>query len=152
MMLIYLGADHRGFKLKEALKYYLKEQGYEVADLGNIVYDKGDDFPDFAAKVAKEVGLAPEQTKGILICGSGTGMAIVANKFKNVRAGLAMSPDQAHTCRHDDNINVLSLAADFTSEDDAKNIVRVFLATPFGDEERYRRRIEKISQIENQND
>lgn len=149
-MVIYLGADHRGFKLKEALKYYLKEQGYEVVDLGNARYDKEDDFPDFAAEVAKKVSLAPEEARGILICGSGTGMTIVANKFKNVRAGLAMSPDQAHAGRHDDDVNVLSLAADFTSEADAKNIVRVFIATPFGGEERYRRRIEKISQIENE--
>jgi ribose 5-phosphate isomerase B len=131
-MVIYLGADHRGFKLKEALKYYLKEQGYELADLGNAVYDKEDDFPDFAAEVAKKVSLAPEEARGILACGSGIGMAIVANKFRNVRAGLAMSPDQANAGRHDNNINILCLAADFTSEEDAKNIVRVFLATPFG--------------------
>ena len=151
-MVIYFGADHRGFKLKETLKYYLKEQGYEVADLGNARYDKEDDFPDFAAEVAKKVSLDPVQIRGILVCGSGTGMTIAANKFRNVRAGLAMSPDQANAGRHDDDVNVLSLAADFTSEDDAKNIVRVFLVTPFGNEERYRRRIEKISQIENQND
>lgn len=149
-MLIYLGADHRGFNLKEFLKIFLKNQGYEVADMGDVHYDESDDYVDFAAEVAKKVSLSPEDSRGILICGSAAGVDIVANKFRNVRSTAAISPDQIYEARRDDNINVLSLAADFTSEADAQKIVSTFLETPFSPEPRYQRRLEKIAQLENQ--
>jgi len=149
-MVIYLGADHRGFNLKELLKSYLKEEGYEVVDLGNSEYKEDDNYPDFGAAVAAKVSLDPPQSRGILLCGSGVGMDIVANKFRNVRSALAISADQIYDARHDDDVNVLCIAADFTSEIDAKKIVEVFLKTPFAKEERFRERLEKISQIENQ--
>lgn len=146
-MVIYIGADHRGFKLKEYLKQFLDGEGYEVVDLGNTVYDEKDDYPDFAAVVAKKVSL-DENSRGILICGSGVGVDIVANKFSNVRSALAFSPDQAYDSRNDDDTNVLSLAADFLSSAAAAKIVQTWLQTPFADEERFRRRLNKISQIE----
>jgi ribose 5-phosphate isomerase B len=149
-MVIYFGADHRGFKLKETLKDFLHGQGYEVADLGAATYEQGDDYPDFAAAVAKKVSAEPEGDRGILICGSGIGMDVVANKFRGVRAAVAISADQIYSARHDDNANVLSLASDFISEEDAKKIAGVFVATPFSGEERHRRRLNKISQIESQ--
>ncbi len=149
-MLIYIGADHRGFNLKESLKIFLKNQGYEVVDVGNIHYDDKDDYVDFAVAVAKKVSLDSEASRGILICGSGAGVDIAANKFRNVRSVLAISPDQVYEARHDDDVNVLSLAADFTSETDAQKITETFLETPFGKEERHQRRIDKISRIENQ--
>ena len=147
-MTVYIGADHRGFNLKEHLKVVLKNEGYDVVDVGAMAYDKEDDYPDFARPVAEKVSAAPETDRGILICGSGFGMEIAADKYKNIRAALPMSADHAYQSRHDDNSNVLSLAADFINEKTAEQIVKVFLATPFAKEERYARRLEKIRQSE----
>lgn len=143
-MIIYLGADHRGFNLKERLKDFLRNQGYEIADMGAARYEESDDYPDFARAVAENVGTDPEGSRGVLICGSGVGVDIVANRFPNVRSAVAISADQIYKARHDDNANVLSLAADFISEADTQRIVKVFLATPFSGEERYKRRLQKI--------
>lgn len=149
-MLIYIGADHRGFNLKERLKVFLHDLGYECFDVGNAKYDEKDDYPDFAAAVAKKVSLEFDRARGILICASGVGMDIVANKYANVRSALAINADQVFDARHDDNANVLSLAADFITEEDALKIVKIFLETPFAGEERFKRRIGKISSIEGQ--
>lgn len=150
-MVIYIGADHRGFNLKEYLKQFLADRGYEIVDIGNTRYDETDDYPDFAAAVAKKVSVGDENTRGILICGSGVGMDIVANKFINVRAGLVFLPDQAYDSRNDDDTNVLVLAADFLKNEEALKIVQTWLQTPFEDDERFRRRLHKISQIEMRN-
>ncbi len=147
-MLIYLGADHRGFQLKESLKKYLKESGYEVVDVGNANYDQADDYPDFAALVGRKISLDPDNSKGILICGSGVGVDVAANKFKNVYSALAINSNQAMASRNDDNANVLSLAADYLNEEEAKKIVSVWLQTPFSGEERHNRRLEKIKKLE----
>lgn len=148
-MLIYLGADHRGFKLKEELRRYLADEcGYEVVDLGNHRLDENDDYPDFAILVARKVSLDPTNSRGIIICGSGVGVDVVANKFKNVRSALAANPDQAMSSRKDDDTNVLSLAADFLTETESKKVVQVWLQTDFSGEERHRRRLEKIEKIE----
>lgn len=147
-MIIYIGADHRGFNLKEHLKTVLKNGGYDVVDVGAAAYDKDDDFPVFARLVAEKVGAASENDRGILICGSGLGMDIAANKYKNVRAALPMSADHAYKARHDDNVNVLSMAADFTDEGTAEQIVKTFLTTEFSKEDRYMRRIEEIRRSE----
>jgi ribose 5-phosphate isomerase B len=148
-MVIYLGADHRGYNLKEAIKDFLHDKGYEVIDVGNNSYDEKDDYPDFAVKVAEKVSLNSETSRGILICGSGVGVDVTANKFKNVRSALGITSDQIYDARHDDDVNVLSLAADYMSPEEAEKIVQVFLSTPFSGEERFSRRIEKISQAEN---
>lgn len=148
-MVIYLGADHRGFELKEILKRYLGDAGYEVVDMGNPQKDDADDYPDFGRRVAEKISRDPLMSRGILICGSGAGMDILANKFRRVRSVLGFSPDQVFDARHDDDVNVLSLAADHLTEEAAKKIVDVFLKTPFGGEERYRRRLDKIADLEN---
>jgi len=148
-MIIYFGSDHKGFKLKEYLKNFVREQGYEIMDLGNFKYDEEDDYPDFAAAVAKKVSLEFDKARGILICGSGVGMDVTANKFPNIRSAVAISSDQIYDARRDDDVNVLSIAADFIPEADAEKIVKVFLETPFRGEERFKRRVEKISEIEN---
>jgi ribose 5-phosphate isomerase B len=150
-MLIYIGADHQGFKLKEALKGFLKNKGYEVVDLGNDHYDENDDYPDFAAKVAKAVSDDPENRRGILICRSGAGVDIVANRFKGVRSVLAISPDQVYLSRNDDDTNVLSLASEFINEETAQKVVLTWLTTPFPGEEKHKRRLQKISNLENKN-
>ncbi len=147
-MLVYIGADHRGFKIKESLKKYLQEVGHEVSDVGNYEYDPSDDYPDFAMKVAKEVSINPGGARGILICGSGVGVDIAANKYHNVRSVLANNSDQAIASRRDDDTNVLSLGADFLNESEAEKIVSLWLQTNFSEEDRHRRRLEKIKKIE----
>lgn len=149
-MLIYIGADHRGFSLKESLKNFLISKGYEVIDVGNSKLDENDDYPDFAKLVASAVSQDPDARKGILICGSGVGVDIVANKFKRVRSSLVFSPDQAFAARNDDDVNVLSLPADFLNEEDAEKILGVWLATFFSGKEMHRRRIKKIGEIESE--
>ncbi len=151
LMTIYLGADHGGFNLKEYLKGVLKNDGYDVVDDGASERVEGDDYPDFAVPVARAVGRAPDQSRGILICRSGFGMDIAANKFPGVRAVLPMSPDHAFQARHDDDANVLCFAADFTDDATAENIMNVFLGTEFAKEERYGRRLQKVADIEHEN-
>jgi ribose 5-phosphate isomerase B len=146
-MVIYFGADHRGFALKQKLIPALKEKGYEVVDMGAAEVIEGDDYVDYAKLVAERVSADPE-SRGVLICGSGAGMSIAANKLRRVRASLGMSNDEVFDARHDDDLNVLCLASEFVSEEDAKSMVNVFLSTPFSAEERYVRRLNKISELE----
>ncbi|MEK7635686.1 MAG: RpiB/LacA/LacB family sugar-phosphate isomerase [Patescibacteria group bacterium] len=148
-MLIYIGADHRGFNLKESLKKFLKDSGYEVIDVGNDHYDKDDDYPDFAALAARAVSQDSINRRGVLICGSGSGMNIIANKFNGVRSVLASSLEQAKLSRNDGDSNVLSLSASFLNEEQAKEILDIWLKTPFSEEDRHKRRLAKISEIEN---
>lgn len=150
-MLIYLGADHRGFKLKETLKNFLKKQNYEVVDVGNVEYNENDDYPDFAKAAAQAVSEDFENRRGIVICGSGAGVDIVANKFDGVRSILANNIEQAILSRKDDDTNVLALAAEFTNEDLAKEISIAWLKTQFSGEEKYKRRIAKINEYEKEN-
>lgn len=147
-MLIYIGADHRGYNLKEKLKQFLANKGYTVVDEGNDHYDESDDYPDFAGRVAAAVAEDPDNRRGILICGSGIGVDIVANKFSQIRSALAHNADQAFSSRSDINTNVLCLTANFLEEEEAKKILSVWLQTPFSGEERHKRRIRKISEIE----
>lgn len=147
-MVIYLGADHRGFELKSSILRFLQDGGYEVEDV-TPQKSEGDDYPDVAAKVAKKVHDNLGQSLGILICGSGAGVDIVANKFRKIRSVLGFATDQVFDARHDDNANILSLSAEFTDYETAKNLVRIFLETKFEDkEERYQRRLQKILEIE----
>ena len=148
-MLIYIGADHRGFELKEILKKFLQENGYEVIDVGNDHYDKNDDYPDFAALAAHAVSQDSINRRGILICGSGAGMNIVANKFESVRAVSINNSEQAKLSRNDGDSNIISLSADFIDKEKAEDILRVWLKAPFSGDERHKRRLKKIMEIEN---
>lgn len=143
--MIYLGADHRGYELKEKVKKWLKAQGREFEDLGDSRLDSEDDYPDFAIKVAKKLGKAGNF--GILACGSGVGMDVTANRFSRVRCGLGFSQQQVRIAKRDDNINCLALPADFISEEEAKSMIEIFLETQFSGGEKYLRRIEKIEKI-----
>ncbi|HTY39558.1 MAG TPA: RpiB/LacA/LacB family sugar-phosphate isomerase [Candidatus Paceibacterota bacterium] len=148
-MTIYFGADHRGFQLKEKLKAALVAKGYEVADLGATTLVPDDDYPEYAAAVAEHIGRAPEVSRGILVCGSGAGMDITVNKFRYIRSVLGFKSDQVYAARHDDDVNVLTIAADYTDEDEAQKMVTVFLSTPFAsDVARYLRRVGKVIQID----
>lgn len=137
-----LGSDHAGFELKEFLKKYLTEMGFEIIDFGTDS-DKSVDYPDFAHPVAKGVNDHQFET-GILICGSGNGVSIVANKYPNVRAALCWAPELADLGRRHNNANILTLPARFISFEEAIKIVDLFLSTSF-EGERHQLRIDKIS-------
>jgi ribose 5-phosphate isomerase B len=148
--MIYVGADHRGFELKARINYWLKGREYDFEDVGAFDYQVDDDYTDFAIEVAQRVAANPEKNLGIVICGSGMGVEVAANKVKNVRCGLGFEPDQVHAGRKDDNINVLAIASDNITEDEAYGLVEKFLETEFVKTDRYLRRVEKISRYENQ--
>jgi ribose 5-phosphate isomerase B len=137
-----LGSDHAGYELKELLKKYLTDKGFEVKDFGTGS-DKSVDYPDFAHPVAKVVNDNEIET-GILICGSGNGVSIVANKYPRVRAALCWRPELAELARLHNNANILSLPARFISFEEAIKIVDLFLSTPF-EGGRHQKRIDKIS-------
>jgi len=147
-MVIYIGADHKGFNLKEIIKKDLTNAGYMVNDVGNFKKDELDDYVDFASAVALKVSLEFETSKGILFCGSGVGVSVVANKFRNVRCGLIFDSNQAFDAKNDDDINILAIPADYVDENTAKKIVVTWLQTPFSKEERHQRRLDKISFLE----
>ena|SRR3989344_222622 len=147
--MIYLGADHRGFKHKETLKKFLDEQGYQVTDMGTDS-EKSVDYPIVAEKVSNKVS-EDLNNRGILICGSSAGVCIAANKVNGIRAASAWTAEVARSARADDNVNILCLAADDISPDDTKEIARAFLNTSFRSEDRYKRRIAQIEEIEKGN-
>lgn len=145
--MIYLASDHRGFKLKEKIKEWLKELGYEYEDMGALEYDKDDDYPDFAELAARRVATEAD-SRGILVCGSGIGVAVAANKIKGIIAGTMTDPEQTKASVSDENTNILCLSADYSSEDNNKQIVRTFIESEFSGYERHVRRLNKIKKIE----
>ncbi len=150
-MTVYIGADHRGFRLKEAVKKWLLGQGIDLQDLGSKTYDSQDDYVYYAYRVAKQVKNDLKENKktvGIVICGSGVGVEVVAGKEKGIRCGLGFSVPQVKAARSDDDITVLALAADFMSTLLAKKLIKAFLETPFSKKERHVRRIRKIEELD----
>lgn len=143
-MKIYIGADHRGFTLKEQMKKQL--EAYGVEDMSPD-YNEDDDYPKVAKKVATKV-VGDKDAVGIVLCGSGIGVDMAANKVKGARAGLALNPHQVKEARKADNINILALAADYTTPQDAKELVDAFLNTQYAPKPRRERRLNEINQIE----
>ncbi len=145
--MIFIGADHAGFHLKEILKKYFDSKGIAFHDCGAFQYEKDDDYPKFAGCVAKEVAQSVHN-QGILICGNGQGMCIAANKIRGIRAVTGFSLYAAKTSKTDDHANILCLAARVLSEKKAVKIVEVWLQTPFSELERHRRRIKELESSE----
>lgn len=145
-MRIIIGADHRGFPLKEGLKTWLAAEGHEIVDVGAATLNPVDDYPDFGAAVGRAVA-ADKNARGVVLCGSGIGIAIAANKVAGVRAGTITTPEQAAAARADEDLNVLALSADALSLETTKPIVTTFLATPFSGAERHVRRIQKFDRL-----
>ena len=147
---IALGSDHAGFKLKEALKEALGGMGYKVDDLGTY-NEESCDYPDIALAVAESVSQG-NATKGVLVCGTGAGMAMSANKVPGIRAAVCNEPYTAEYCRLHNDANLLAVGSRIIGVDDAVNIMKIFLGTVFdgGSEAgaRHARRIEKIRSIE----
>lgn len=145
--MIYLGGDHRGFRLKAKIKRWLFDWNYQFDDLGALSQDPKDDYTVYASLVAKKVG-KENKSFGILICGSGVGVDVVANKFDGVRSSIGKSIDQVKAGRNDDDMNVLVVAADYTKDDEAKDLVKAFLETEYDNNVRHERRLADIKKIE----
>ena len=145
-MNIFFGADHRGLELKNKLVEYLQEKNIRIQDFGNYQYDPNDDYPDFTQKVAHAISQAPEEALGIVICGSGVGVSIAANRFKGIYCALAFDEEQLKHAREDDHINMLALAANFTDFEKAKRLIDILISTPVKTEEKYLRRLRKLDQ------
>lgn len=145
--MIFIGADHRGFELKERLKKHLTDEGFEITDLGNDHLDPQDDYVIFAHKVADAVS-NDLKNRGIILCGSGAGVDMVANKVEGIRSALVFDVPRAIQAREHENANVLSLPADTLDEEEAFKIVKVFLITEFSGEERHKRRLEEMEKVE----
>lgn len=147
-MKIYLGADHNGFEYKTQLAEALRRAGHEVVDEGDEALDADDDYPQFAGKVANALLADSDlEARGILVCGSGQGMCIAANRFKGIRAALCWNQHEARAARNDDDCNVLCLSSRYTSLDEAGSIMAAFLATPFAGAPRFVRRIEQLDKL-----
>jgi len=144
-MKIAMGADHRGFKAKEHLKKFLQELGHTVKDFGSFSEDSVD-YPDYADKVARAVAQG-EFERGILICDSGIGICITANKIPHIRAALCWNEETAQMSRAHNDANVLCLAASFTQPEVMEQIVRTWLSTSF-EGGRHARRVNKIKALE----
>ena len=146
-MKVAIASDHAGFTLKEALRARLAEQGHQVLDYGT--HDtESTDYPDYASIVARQVAEG-KADRGVLVCSTGAGMSIAANKIRGVRAALAANPDEVRLTRSHNDANVLALGAKFTDAAEAEEMVRIFLETGF-EGGRHARRVAKIAQLEQQ--
>lgn len=148
MKKIFIGADHNGFQIKEKLEQWLKTQNYEVIDVGGDRLNPDDDYPEFASKLVTAM-LASEDPEplGILLCGSGQGMAMAANRFKGIRAALVWNKKTAEMSRHDDDANVLCLSAWELNEESVIDVTQTWLQTPYGRAARYIRRIKELDSL-----
>lgn len=147
-MKIYIGADHNGFQLRNTLIEYLRRAGYDVVDDGDKRLEPTDDFPVFAHRVVKDVLSSDDaDARGILICSSGQGMCMTANRFKGIRALLGYDRESVRASRNDDDANILCLPGDILKKDVANVLAETFLSTPFETAPRYIRRIKEIDDI-----
>jgi len=147
-MTIFFGADHRGFELKNKLIEYLQDKNIRVQDLGNYELNPQDDYPDFAKKVATAIQQNLVEFLGIVICGSGVGVCITANRFNNIRAVLGFDQDQVQHARENDHANILSLPSDYVDFEKAKLLVDTFINSQPKLEEKYLRRVKKMDELQ----
>jgi ribose 5-phosphate isomerase B len=147
-MNIYIGSDHNGFALKEELIQFLRKMGHTVFDEGNKKLNPDDDFPQFAGRVTAALLTSDDpDAKGILICGSGQGMCMSANRYKGIRASVVWDLYEARAARNDDDSNILCLPARVLKKDTAYAIVRTWLSTPFAEATRFKRRIKEMDEL-----
>ncbi|HLH04669.1 MAG TPA: ribose 5-phosphate isomerase B [Bryobacteraceae bacterium] len=146
-MKISIGADHAGFDMKRDLIQYVEKLGHQVHDVGTYEPGKPDDYPDYAALVAEEVR-SGQADRGILVCGSGVGVSVAANKFKGIRAAMCHDHYSAHQGVEHDDMNVLVLGARIIGQMMAQDVTQAFLGAKFSNEERHVRRLNKVKGIE----
>ncbi len=145
-MRIAVGADHGGYRLKIQIVEFLKKLGHEVNDRGTHSEEPAD-YPDYARAISQEIMLK-QADRAVLICGSGVGACIAANKFPGMRAAICHDTFSAHQGVEDDNVNILCLGARVVGDELAKDIVKVWLSASFSGAERHRRRLSKVEEIE----
>lgn len=147
-MKIYLGADHNGFHLRNHLTTYLKRAGYDVEVIGGDKLSPDDDYPVFAQAVVHKMQTSTEKDpRGILLCGSGQGICMAANRFKGIRAALLYDRFSARVSRNDDDSNVACLPAHVLKGDETNLIIETWLNTPFEPTARYKRRIHELDEM-----
>jgi ribose 5-phosphate isomerase B len=146
-MRIAIGADHAGFAMKEEVVALLRELGHDVVDVGAHHAYPSDDYPDFAEAVGKAI-IEGKAERGVLICGSGVGVSVAANKLPGIRAAVCHDAYSAHQGVEHDNMNVLVLGSRIIGPELARELVRIYLAARFSGEERHRRRLAKVDAIE----
>jgi ribose 5-phosphate isomerase B len=147
-MKIYIGADHNGFELKKQITDFLTRSDYEVIDEGDAQLNPNDDYPQFAGRLVAGLLASPDKdAKGILICGSGQGICMAANRFKGIRASLCWDQPEARAARNDDDSNVLCLSSRFTDLKTAEAIIMTWLNTPFAGADRFKRRIKQLDEL-----
>ncbi len=149
-MKIALAADHAGYELKQTLLAHLKQQGYDVLDLGTDTGDVPSDYPDFAERIANAI-LGGKAERGVLVCGSGVGASIAANKFHGIYAGLCHDTYSAHQGVEHDDMNLICVGSRIIGVELAREIVTRFLQAKFTGEERHVRRVGKVHAIEDAN-
>lgn len=147
-MKIYIGTDHNGYKLRNSLLKFLERSGYDVVDEGDLKYDPNDDFPVFAQKVTVNVLKSEDpDPRGILICGSGQGMCMAANRFRGIRAALLYDEESARSSRNDDNSNIACLPANLLEKDKDNKIITAWLDAPFANAARFVRRLNELDEL-----
>lgn len=147
-MKIFIGADHNGYVLRNQIIDYLRRARYEVDDLGDVKLDPDDDFPQFAGRVVSKMLASDDpDPRGILICGSGQGMCMAANRFKGIRASLVWNVEEARAARNDDDSNVLCLPAHLLNKEEALLITETWLNTPFAGAARFVRRLKQLDEL-----
>jgi len=146
-MIVALGTDHGGFALKDVLAAAIRNAGHQVIDCGAKSLDPEDDYPDFTAAVARAV-LDGKAERGVVVCGSGVGAAIAANKFRGIRCSLCHDTFSARQGVEDDSMNVLALGARIIGPSLAEELVKAFLHATFSNAARHRRRLEKVMELE----
>ena len=146
LMTIFIGADHRGYQLKDQLIEYLQSKNIRIEDLGNYEYDAVDNYPEFANKVAQAVLQKPDEYLGIVICGSGVGVCMAANRHKGIYCGLGISEEHVKHIRENDHINVLALASDNFSFDENKKFMDTFLETQPNPQKKYKERLKMVDE------
>jgi len=139
---IFLGADHRGFRLKEKARRWLIQKGLKVSDMGAYTLNPEDDYPDFAQRVARKV--SEKLGAGMLFCSSGEGMTMAANRYPFVRASLVWNREVAKESRLDNDANILVLPASLIKEEELEPIIDIWLTTPFSKADKHLRRIKKL--------
>ena len=146
-MKVYLGADHGGYELKNQLAEHLRHAGHEVVDIGAMTLDEDDDYPKYAYGVAVKVLGEEADGRGVLLCRSGQGMTIAANRVRGIRAALAWNVETAVHGRRDDNANVLVLPSDYMDFQLAADAVDAWLATEFKNDPKYARRLDELEEL-----
>jgi ribose 5-phosphate isomerase B len=143
-MTIFIGADHRGYQLKDTITQYLQSKNIRVEDMGNYELDPNDDFPVYANKVAQAVLQNPEEYLGIVICGSGAGVCIAANRHKGIYSTIGFDKKQVESARSHDHINILALASDHIDVEKAQELVDTFIETKLDHSKKYTHRLQMV--------